>query len=142
MDADECRRRLGAADHAYLATTGSDAAPHIVPVAHALVDDQVMLVVDDKPKRTRALRRLRNIAENPRVCLLVDAYQDDWTRLWWVRADAHAEVVAGGPRHHAAVDALALRYPAYRDRRPTGPVIVARVDRWTGWSASGGASPR
>ena len=136
MGPDECRRRFAAADHAYLATTGADAMPHLVPVVHALVDDQVLLVVDHKPKRTWALRRLRNITENPRVALLVDEYGDDWERLWWVRADARAEIVTSGPAHDQAVAALSERYPQYRRRPPAGPAIVARVERWTGWAAA------
>ncbi|WP_066589618.1 TIGR03668 family PPOX class F420-dependent oxidoreductase [Cellulomonas timonensis] len=136
MDPDECRRRFAAADHAYLATTGTDAMPHLVPVTHALVDDQVLLAVDHKPKRTPALRRLRNIAENPRVSLLVDHYRDDWELLWWVRADARAEVVTHGPAHDWVVAELSARYPQYQGRPPTGPAIVAHVDRWTGWSAA------
>jgi PPOX class probable F420-dependent enzyme len=136
LDADGCRRRFGAAAHAYLATAGADQAPHLVPVTFALVADEVVVVVDHKPKRTAALRRLRNIRENPRVCFLVDEYAADWARLWWVRADARAQVIVEGTRHDAAVAQLQARYPQYRDRVPTGPVIVARVHRWTGWLAT------
>jgi len=136
MDPGECRRRFAAAEHAYLATTGADAVPHVVPVVFALAGDEVVVVVDHKPKRTTALRRLRNIRENPRVCFLADAYSADWDQLWWVRADARAEVIDVGPRHDDAVVRLARRYPQYRDRVPTGPVVIARVERWTGWSAA------
>lgn len=136
MDEDECRRRFGSADHAYLATTGSDGVPHLVPVVFDLTGQEVSVAVDHKPKRTPALRRLRNIAENPRVSLLVDEYSTDWDALWWVRADGTAEVVDAGPRHERAVAALQLRYAQYRVVPPTGPVILTTVHRWTGWSAS------
>ncbi|MCU1432485.1 MAG: pyridoxamine 5-phosphate oxidase-related FMN-binding, partial [Actinotalea sp.] len=119
----------------YLATVGPDAAPHLVPVVFDLTGDQVVTAVDHKPKRSTALRRLRNIAADPRVSLLVDRYSDDWQSLWWVRADGSATVVAGGPEHADAVVRLQRRYPQYLDRPPTGPVIAVMVDRWTGWAA-------
>lgn len=136
MDADECRRRFAAADHAYLATTGDDGQPHLVPVVVVLAGDEIFFAVDHKPKRTTALRRLRNIAENPRVSFLVDHYEADWTRLWWVRADADARVVLGGEEHARVVAALQERHPPYARLAPTGPVVVAGVQRWSGWTAA------
>jgi PPOX class probable F420-dependent enzyme len=136
MDDDECRRRFAAADHAYLATVGADKAPHLVPVVFDLTDDRVVIAVDHKPKRTTALRRLRNIRENPRVCLLADAYSSEWDALWWVRADGSAVVVDDGSVHDDAVVRLQRRYPQHREQPPTGPVIVIDVLRWTGWSAT------
>lgn len=135
MDRDECRRRFGAADHAYLATVGPDGAPHLVPVVFDVEADQVVVVVDHKPKRTTALRRLRNIVANPQVCLLADGYDDDWDRLWWVRADGTAEVVDGGREHERAVARLQRRYRQYREVPPTGPVILTTVHRWSGWES-------
>ena len=135
MDDDECRRRFGSADHAYLATVRSDGAPQLLPVGFDLTDDQVAVVVDHKPKRTTALRRLRNIGQNPRVCLLADAYSADWDALWWVRADGSAVVVDGGRAHENAIRLLVQRYPQYVDEPPVGPVILITIDRWTGWSA-------
>jgi PPOX class probable F420-dependent enzyme len=137
MDRDECRRRFAAAAHAYLATVGPDGAPHLVPVVHAVHDDDVLVVVDHKPKRTSELRRVRNLRAEPRVAFLADRYDDDWHRLWWVRADAVARVVDDGPEHAAGVARLQARHPQYVERVPTGPLVVARVERWTGWSASG-----
>ncbi len=135
MDDDACRRRFGGAEHAYLATVTDDGAPHLVPVVHALHEDAVLVVVDHKPKRTTDLRRLRNIRAEPRVAFLADGWSTDWDRLWWVRADAVARVVDDGPEHAAGVALLQARYPQYVERVPTGPLIVARVVRWTGWSA-------
>lgn len=108
----------------------------MVPVTFALMGEQVVTAVDHKPKTTTDLARLRDIAANPAVSLLADHYEDDWTRLWWVRADGLASVMAdGGPRERA-LDALAARYAPYRERRPEGPVILVEVTRWSGWSAS------
>ncbi|MBK5248949.1 MAG: TIGR03668 family PPOX class F420-dependent oxidoreductase [Actinomycetales bacterium] len=136
MDVDECRRRFAAVDHAHLATTGDDGQPHLVPVVVTLVGDEIFFAVDHKPKRTTALRHLRNIAENPRVSFLVDHYEANWTRLWWVRADAEARVVAGGEEHARAVAALQERHRPYAVLPPTGPVVLAGVLRWSGWSAA------
>ncbi len=136
MDDDECRRRFAGAEHAYLATVGPDGAPHIVPVVHDLTGDEIVVVVDHKPKRTQQLRRLANIRTHPQVAFLVDGWSPDWDRLWWVRADAVAEVVEDGPRHADGVARLQRRHVQYREHVPTGPLIVARVRRWTGWSAA------
>ncbi|MGW0809444.1 TIGR03668 family PPOX class F420-dependent oxidoreductase [Nonomuraea sp. NPDC002799] len=120
---------------ARLATASGDGTPHVVPVTFAVVGGRVVTAIDHKPKTTTtALRRLRDIRENPKVSLVADHYDDDWTRLWWVRADGSARIVTGGPEREPALDALAARYAQYRERRPEGPVIVVDVARWTGWS--------
>ncbi|MGC5166403.1 TIGR03668 family PPOX class F420-dependent oxidoreductase [Luteimicrobium sp. DT211] len=136
LDEATCRDRLGAARHAHLATTGSDGQPRVVPVTFALVGDELVTAVDQKPKTTTRLRRLRDIAENPRVAVLADRYDDDWARLWWVRADGVAAVETEGPAREAALAALANRYAQYVADPPRGPVVRIRVERWTGWSAS------
>ncbi|WP_402371747.1 TIGR03668 family PPOX class F420-dependent oxidoreductase [Isoptericola rhizosphaerae] len=141
LDVAECRRRFAGARRAVLATADADGAPHLVPVTFALLGGQdgtqLVSAVDHKPKSTTDLRRLRNLAANPRAALLVDAYDEDWARLWWVRADGPASVEHDGPAREIALDALSGRYPPYRERRPTGPVVRVHVDRWTGWTAQG-----
>lgn len=137
MDADECRERLAAAPHAYLATADVRAVPHLVPVTFALLGpDEIAVAIDHKPKRAEdphRLRRIRNVAANPRVAFLADHYDDDWQRLWWVRADATARVVDAGPEREGAIEQLVARYAQYRSVRPSGPVILAAVNRWSGW---------
>jgi len=105
-----------------------------VPIVFAFVADNVVFAVDHKPKSARRLQRLDNIAAEPRVTLLFDHYDDEWTQLWWVRmqGDAH-EVDAAEPRD-AALDALVAKYPQYVDRRPAGPVVQIHPTRWSGWS--------
>ncbi|KWW97439.1 F420-dependent protein [Carbonactinospora thermoautotrophica] len=132
----ECRARFAAARVAHLATAGADGAPRLVPVTFALVGEVIATAVDAKPKRTRQLRRLRDIAENPRVAVLADHYEEDWTRLWWVRADGEASVRHGEERG-PYLAALVAKYPQYRQVSPDGPVILIRVDRWTGWAFRG-----
>lgn len=130
---------FGSARVATLATIGDDGAPRLVPVTFAVDGDLIHTAVDHKPKASRALRRLADIAHDPRVTLLADRYSEEWNELWWVRVDGRASVStdAEGMRH--PLDLLVERYPQYRERRPEGPVITVRVERWTGWS--GAASP-
>lgn len=135
MDPWEARRRFAGARVARLATVAADGRPHLVPMVFAVAGDIVYSAVDHKPKRTTALRRLANIAANPRVALLVDHYDEDWTALWWVRADGAARVL--DPPRPDAVSLLVDRYRQYRDRPPAGPVLAVEVSRWSGWSALG-----
>ncbi len=140
MQPDEARARFAASPVARLATVGADGLPHLVPVCFALLRDRIVTAVDHKPKRTSRLRRLANIAANPAVCLLVDAYDPaDWSALWWARADGAAHVVeAEDPASAEAIDALVERYPQYRAARPEGPVIDIAIARWSGWNAATG----
>ena len=140
MEPAEARRRFADARVARLATTGADRRPHVVPITFALLDDSTLVsAVDHKPKRTTALRRLANIAANPSVAALVDYYSDDWSELWWARADGAGRVLAPDEApelRSAALSALAERYPPYRETPPAGALVVITVERWSGWSAS------
>ena len=103
-----------------------------MPVCFAVDGDRIVSVVDHKPKATTALRRLDNVRAHPAVSLLVDHYDDDWARLWWVRVDGTGAVRDAGPEHESAVDLLAAKYAQYRDVRPTGPVLEITAERWRG----------
>ena len=118
----------------YLATTGRDLSPHVVPITLAVTDDRLVTVVDQKPKSTTDLRRLRNIADNPRVSVLCDHYSEEWDQLWWVRVDGRATLVAGGAGRETAIDLLTAKYPQYRNDRPQGTAVVIEIDSWTGWA--------
>lgn len=137
MTPDEARRRFAAEPVARLATVDAAGAPHVVPIAFVVDGDVIVTAVDAKPKRGGPLRRLENIADNPRVAVLVDHYHDDWRRLWWVRADGVARVVEAGPELERALRLLRDRYRQYRTVDVIGPAIVVDVERWTGWSAAG-----
>jgi PPOX class probable F420-dependent enzyme len=138
MTGSEARGAFAAARVARLATVGEDGRPHLVPIVFAVDGERVYHAVDHKPKRTTALRRLDNIAAQPHVALLADEYDDDdWTRLWWVRADGAARLLEpGGGEARAAVDLLAARYAQYRAVTPSGTVVAVDVERWTGWRAA------
>jgi PPOX class probable F420-dependent enzyme len=123
---------------ARLATVGPDGQPHIVPVTFAADGDDIYSAVDAKPKDTRRLRRLENIAANPRAAVLADHYSQDWDRLWWVRVDGHAAILAAPGEMARPLRLLAGRYPQYRSSPPAGPVIHLRAERWSGWAALGG----
>ena len=124
--------RLARARVGRLATVTADGRPHTVPVCFALHTGRIVTAVDAKPKSTRALRRLENVRATGRASLLVDHYEEDWSRLWWVRVDGSAEVVESEP----AIDALAAKYDRYREARPEGPVIAITPDRWRSWVPS------
>jgi PPOX class probable F420-dependent enzyme len=115
-----------------LATVTARGRPHLVPVCFVLHDGRVYTAVDAKPKATTALARLENVRATGRAGLLVDHYDEDWSRLWWVRVDGAAEVV----RSDRALDALAAKYEQYRTMRPDGPVIAIAPERWSSWVAS------
>ncbi|KUL41109.1 TIGR03668 family PPOX class F420-dependent oxidoreductase [Actinoplanes awajinensis] len=121
--------RFGTVRVARLATVGTDGAPHLVPIVFALVGDVIHTAVDGKPKRHRRLQRLANIAREPRVSVLADCYADDWSQLWWVRADGHAEIT------DIAEPALLARYPQYTTEPPPGPFLRIHVTAWTAWHA-------
>jgi PPOX class probable F420-dependent enzyme len=133
LDPRQARALLASARVARLATVRPGGAPHLVPVCFALADETIYTAVDAKPKRTTDLARLANIAAEPRVALLADHYEDDWTRLWWVRVDGDAAVVADADERGRALAALAAAYPQYASAPPGGVVIAIEPRRWSGW---------
>ena len=128
------RKHLAEARVAHLATVGPGGRPHVVPITFVVDGDAIYFAVDAKPKRTTDLQRLRNIAANAAVAVLVDHYDEDWNRLWWVRVDGQARVLGPGQTDHP-VDLLAERYAQYHRARPSGPVVEISIDRISGWSA-------
>jgi PPOX class probable F420-dependent enzyme len=122
MDRAEALARLERSPVAHLATTRPDGGPHLVPVTFALDADRIVHMIDQKPKSTTRLQRLVNIAANPRASLLVDHYNDDWARLWWVRVDGMAQT---------------SKYHHYQDRPPQGPAVLITIEKVIGWVGSG-----
>ncbi|MEU9289755.1 TIGR03668 family PPOX class F420-dependent oxidoreductase [Streptomyces sp. NPDC048275] len=131
----DARERFVSSPVARLATADAHGVPHVVPVTFAVLNDVVYFAVDHKPKSTWALRRLRNIEENPSVTVLVDHYDEDWSTLWWARADGRGEVLPeDGQERRGAVGLLCGKYQQYKDSPPQGPVVAVRVERWSGWA--------
>lgn len=135
MDSDTCRELFSTQPVARLGTVGAH-GPHLVPIVFAIAGHEIVSAVDHKPKRSVHLQRLANITANPSVSVLTDHYSDDWTQLWWVRADGQAAILETGADHAAAIDLLVNKYDQYRFRRPDGPVVSISVTAWSGWRAS------
>ena len=141
LSADQ-RAFLASARRAVLATIAPDGQPRLVPICFVVDDVQPTLYtpIDDKPKRDDdplALARVRDIAADPRVTVLVDHWDEDWTRLAWLRAEGRASLIAPGEspaEHAAAVAALRAKYPQYATHRlEERPIIRIELDRLIGW---------
>jgi PPOX class probable F420-dependent enzyme len=132
----QARRRFTAARVARLATVSAQGQPHLVPCTFAVDGEVIYSAVDAKPKSTTNLQRLRNIAANPNVTVLTDHYAEDWSELWWVRADGQASVIEDPAAMAGPIRLLAARYPQYITSPPGGPVVAIRVSRWAGWSSA------
>jgi PPOX class probable F420-dependent enzyme len=128
--------RLTAARVAKLATLDPDGRPHLVPIVFALDGDTLYSAVDAKPKRSRTLRRIENARARPDVTVLVDHYDDDWTKLWWIRLRGRARVLDDGPEADRALELLREKYAQYRDEPPGTPVLAIDVTEARTWSAS------
>lgn len=120
---------------ARLATTDGDGRPHLVPIVFALDGETLYSAVDSKPKRSRRLRRIENARARPDVTVLVDHYDDDWSRLWWIRLRGRARVLDEGEEHDRALALLAEKYPQYRAEPPGGPVLAVDVVEVRTWSS-------
>lgn len=129
------RHRLQTSFVARLATVGDDGRPHIVPICFGLEDETLYFAIDFKPKRTTNLKRVRNLTANPAVSVLVDHYEANWNRLWWVRVDGSARLLTEPDQAEHALNLLAQRYEQYQTTRPSGPVVAISIERISGWSA-------
>jgi PPOX class probable F420-dependent enzyme len=121
---------------AHLATADRGAIPHVVPVCFAIAGDTLYITIDEKPKRHpgTTLKRLKNIAENPAVAVVVDRYDEDWARLGWVMLRGRADILTQGTEHAAAQALLRSRYPQLADMQIAQlPVIALRIERTTSW---------
>jgi PPOX class probable F420-dependent enzyme len=133
LDRGAALARFAAASVASLGTTRESGSPHVVPITFAVETESVYSMVDQKPKSTTALQRLANIAAHPAASLLVDHYEDDWKRLWWVRVDGTAAVSDDVATLTTARTLLQSKYPQYRDQPPDGPVISVTITGVTWW---------
>jgi PPOX class probable F420-dependent enzyme len=127
--------RLTAAQVARLATTDPDGRPHLVPIVFVIAGETLYSAVDRKPKRSSRLRRIENARVRPDVTILVDHYEHDWTRLWWIRLRGRARVLDDGPERERALRLLEEKYPQYRTEPPDGPVLAVDVSDVREWSS-------
>jgi PPOX class probable F420-dependent enzyme len=136
MLSDGERRFLAHRRIAHLATADSRGVPHVVPVCFVVSDSTLYFTIDEKPKRHpgTALKRLRNIVENPVVAVVVDRYDEDWSLLGWVMLRGHAEILTDGTEHDAAQALLRSRYRQLNAMQiAQHPVIAVRIERTTSW---------
>lgn len=134
---DEARARLAAHEHGILCTVHAERGVDAVPVAYVVDDDGYVGVPIDrvKPKASSRLQRERNLEADPRATLLIEHWdRDDWSRLWWVRAELRWQGDVAS-RAASLAAALAGRYPQYRDL-PFHRMLVLRIVAVTGWAAS------
>jgi len=124
--------RLATARIATLGTIRRDGAAHLIPCVFAISDNQIITAIDHKPKTTRQLARLTNIAHDPRVTLLAHHYEDDWHQLWWVRVDGLASISSEPPEILAS---LIAKYAQYQDHPPEGPFITIEASNISTWSS-------
>jgi len=128
--------RVNEARVARLATTDPDGRPHLVPVVFVLEGETLYSPVDRKPKRSQTLRRIENARARPDVTILVDHYEEDWDRLWWIRLRGRARVLEDGEERDRALALLRDKYPQYRDEPPDGPVLAVDIAEVREWRAS------
>jgi PPOX class probable F420-dependent enzyme len=133
VDKEAMRRRVVEARVGRLATVTPSGLPHIVPCCFVLEGDTVYSAVDHKPKSTFDLVRLENLRATGVASLLVDHYEEDWSRLWWVRLDGRGRVEEGGDTRERALGLLAAKYERYRQQMPAGPAVVIDVTTWRAW---------
>ncbi len=136
MLTDRQRRFLAEQRVARLATADAAGRPHVVPICYALRGNTVYFTIDEKPKKRPGarLKRLANLRENPSAALVVDRYDEDWSRLGWLMVRGRAEVLEAGPEHDLAQAGLRARYPQLATMRIEElPVVAVRVDRVVSW---------
>ena len=130
------RRFLSAQRVGHLATADDQAIPHVVPVCFAISESTLYITVDEKPKRVpgSALKRISNIERNPMVAIVVDRYDEDWTRLGWVMLRGRAEILRAGTEHDHAQELLRSRYHQLAAMQIADrPVIAVRLERVKSW---------
>lgn len=136
---DEARRRLAAHDHGVLSTVHPVRGVDAVPVVYAMDGEGFLGVPVDrvKPKSSFRLQRERNLVDDPRATLLVEHWdRDDWSQLWWVRAELRHEPTTDAHLRDALAAQLAELFPQYHDQ-PFARVLVLRVVALSGWAADG-----
>ena len=140
MNRDQAIAKLRSARVGRLATVTPELRPHVVPFVFVVVEAASAIraywVVDQKPKRSLQLLRIRNLEQNPAVEFVIDGYDEDWDRLWWVRASGTGRVVDSDPEHAEALAALAAKYPQYATVPPHGPIIAIDIESITDWNAA------
>ena len=143
MLTDEQRRFLETERVARFATVDADGQPHVVPICYALIDDSIFFTIDEKPKRTRTgLKRLANIRSHPKVALVVDRYDEDWSKLAWVMIQGDARILREGDLHRVNLAVQGLNPGRHhgchgpRQQNPKGAAVIFRQHGVFPWGAA------
>jgi PPOX class probable F420-dependent enzyme len=133
LSADKMRRLVSDARVARLGTIDPDGSPNLIPFCFVIDANTLYTGVDEKPKRTKRLQRLENIRRDPRVMVLIDHYEDDWEKAWWVRLRGTARML--DPKQSVRGRQLLIdKYPQYVEDPPDDEVMAIEIDEWVGWS--------
>jgi PPOX class probable F420-dependent enzyme len=135
VDRETALRLVRSAPVARLATIGAGGRPHLVPIVFVIHGETLYTAVDDKPKTSRRLRRIENARHRPDVTVLVDHYEDDWSRLWWVRLEGQARVLDAGDEGELALRVLIEKYAQYGSEGPGLPALAVDIRTWHCWTA-------
>jgi PPOX class probable F420-dependent enzyme len=135
MLTDPQRAFLAAQRVARLATADGAGRPHVVPVCYTLLREKVYFTIDEKPKKKPyRLKRLANLRANPFAALVVDRYDEDWSRLGWVMVQGGAKILESGAEHDLAQAALRARYPQLAAMQIENlPVVAVRIEHAASW---------
>jgi PPOX class probable F420-dependent enzyme len=133
VDEAEARRRFADGRVARIATVDPGGRPRVVPCCFVLDGDVVYSAVDEKPKRSPELARLRDMATNPDVTLVVDHYDEDWDTVWWARVRGTARM-ADGDEEAEGKRLLREKYPQYQAHQ-LGRVVAIDLTEVRGWAA-------
>jgi PPOX class probable F420-dependent enzyme len=129
------RRLVSEARVARVATTDPDGRPNLVPFCFVLDGETLYSEVDEKPKTTPRVRRLDNVEARPeRIAVIVDHYEEDWPKVWWVRLRGRGRVIWNTPEAQRAHELLREKYPQYREMSPLGEVLALDIGEWRGWA--------
>lgn len=136
MLTEEQRQFLEAARVARFATADAGGQPHVVPICYALIGATIFFTIDEKPKTrsNKPLKRLQNLIDNPKAALVVDRYDEDWSRLGWIMLRGQADILNEGAEHDRAQIRLRNRYPQLRAMSiDTLPVVALRIVQVSSW---------
>jgi PPOX class probable F420-dependent enzyme len=112
-----------------------EGAPRVLPVTFVVAEGRIWSAIDQKPKRAGEPARLRYLRRDPRAALTVDHYSDDWEELAWVQVLGKVRILdqaEGAP----GLGALSAKYEQYREKRPPGPLLALRPERYLWWRAA------
>jgi PPOX class probable F420-dependent enzyme len=136
MDESVMRSKVAEARVARVGTLDESGSIHLVPVVYVVDGDTWYSPSDAGP---RPVKRLRNVLANPQTSILIDEYDEAWSRVWWVRLRGRGRMIESGAEGERARRLLGAKYPQFADATAdslAGPVMAVEIKQWTGWAYS------